>query len=132
MRNVTIVVPVLITSCQVSEKWKSGPVASHVSTTSVATRKDKGRPAQREVALATRVNQDRDFVGRIVFVTSDTLSPPPARNGHVLLANAWWKPFDCITERRARHRRRVAIEKDPQRLLVLLADFAEHPAHRLV
>jgi hypothetical protein len=26
IRKVTIVVPVLITSCQVSEKWKSGPV----------------------------------------------------------------------------------------------------------
>jgi hypothetical protein len=34
-----IVVPVLITSCQVSEKWKSGPVINHTSTTASANMK---------------------------------------------------------------------------------------------
>ena len=33
IRNVTIVVPVLITSCQVSEKWKIGPVTSQTTIT---------------------------------------------------------------------------------------------------
>jgi hypothetical protein len=30
MRKVMMVVPVLITSCQVSEKWNTGPVAAHM------------------------------------------------------------------------------------------------------
>jgi len=37
IRNVRTVVPVFTTSCQVSEKWKSGPVANHTSTATTAT-----------------------------------------------------------------------------------------------
>ena len=40
MRNVTIVVPVLIASCQVSLKWKSGPDASQTAIKPIATMTD--------------------------------------------------------------------------------------------
>ena len=49
IRNVTTVVPVLITSCQVSEKWKSGPVAAHTITISAAAMKAQGVPTAFEV-----------------------------------------------------------------------------------
>ncbi len=45
-----MVVPVLITSCQLSEKWKRGPVAAHASTTAVAIRNARCVPT----AAATR------------------------------------------------------------------------------
>ena len=51
------VVPVLITSCQVSLKPNSGPVATHASTTPSASAKHNGRPVKREAAFAVRVNQ---------------------------------------------------------------------------
>ncbi len=57
MRNVTIVVPVLITSCQVSLNPKMGPVTPHTSTTPTAAAKALGRPAAREDQRAKRVNQ---------------------------------------------------------------------------
>src|SRR2546421_8051645 len=47
IRKVTMVVPVLITSCQVSEKWKSGPVASHSAMTSAARPNAQELPVQR-------------------------------------------------------------------------------------
>jgi hypothetical protein len=45
MRKVTIVVPVLITSCQESEKPKSGPVTAQTTTTPTARMKVEARPA---------------------------------------------------------------------------------------
>jgi hypothetical protein len=62
MRKVTIVVPVLITSCQLSLYPNSGPVSSQASTTSSASAKADGRPTSREVALAKRVKCDRRVV----------------------------------------------------------------------
>ena len=47
-----MVVPVLITSCQVSEKWKSGPVAAHTRTTAIARMKVGVRPDQRDTHCA--------------------------------------------------------------------------------
>src|SRR3954452_7461857 len=52
MRKVTIVVPVLMTNCQVSENWKSGPLMPHATTTPAANRKVEARPAASEVLLA--------------------------------------------------------------------------------
>ncbi len=49
IRKVTIVVPVLITSCQVSEKPNSGPVAAQTTTTSAAVRNAQGDPTALEV-----------------------------------------------------------------------------------
>ncbi len=42
MRNVTIVVAVLMTSCQVVLKWKIGPVISQPTMSAVAATKAMG------------------------------------------------------------------------------------------
>src|SRR5499426_3729851 len=70
IKNVIIVVPVLMTSCHVSLKPKTGPVPAQTTITMTATRKATGRPVARAVHLAKRVNQDLDFVGRIVVLPS--------------------------------------------------------------
>ena len=74
MRNVTIVVPVLMTSCQVSLNPNSGPVAAQTTMTPTAMRKAAGRPVACAVHLASRVNMERDFVGLM-----DGLSEGPRR-----------------------------------------------------
>jgi len=51
IRNVTIVVPVLMTSCQVSLNPNKGPVTAQTSTTATAKRKVAGRPEIREAQL---------------------------------------------------------------------------------
>src|SRR5829696_2743329 len=67
IRKVTMVVPVLMTSCQVSEKPKSGPVTAQTTTTPAATAKAGGRPVARAVHLAKRVNHEVDFDGLTDF-----------------------------------------------------------------
>jgi hypothetical protein len=57
IRNVTIVVPVLMTSCQVSLKPNKRPVTANTRTTAAARRKVAGRPEIREVATASLANQ---------------------------------------------------------------------------
>src|ERR1700760_1535193 len=57
IRKVTIVVPVLMRSCQVSLNPNSGPVIAHTATTATAKRKVAGRPEIREVATASLANQ---------------------------------------------------------------------------
>ena len=59
MRNVTIVVAVLITSCHVSEKSKSGPVTSHVMITAAASSRAYGEPAAFVTRAASRRNKSR-------------------------------------------------------------------------
>ena len=49
IKNVTIVVPVLITSCHVSEKLKSGPKMSQTSTVAQANKKAGVLPVQQVV-----------------------------------------------------------------------------------
>ena len=63
MRKVTMVVPVLITSCQVSLQWKRGPLIAQATTTVSASAKVAGRPVAYAVPLAKRVNQDFDLAG---------------------------------------------------------------------
>ena len=53
IRKVTIVVPVLITSCQVSEKLKRGPVTNQPRTTAKASRNAAGEPTRVEVLWAS-------------------------------------------------------------------------------
>jgi len=53
IRKVRMVVPVLMTSCQVSEKWNSGPVSAQATMTSTAMKKIVGRPTADEVSLAS-------------------------------------------------------------------------------
>ena len=64
IRKVTIVVPVLITSCQVSLKPNSGPVTTQTSTSSTASTKHSGRPVNRAAALARRVKACCDLLHR--------------------------------------------------------------------
>ena len=81
MRKVTIVVPVLITSCQVSLQPKSGPLTSQASTTSNARPKVNGWPVARDVALVKRTNQRLRPVGRMAIlleVGGGPVSTPPA------------------------------------------------------
>src|SRR5687768_6932552 len=56
MRKVTTVVPVLITSCQVSEKPKSGPVTAQTSTTPRARPKANGVPLSTDTRWASFLN----------------------------------------------------------------------------
>src|SRR5687767_8491424 len=54
MRKVTIVVPVLITNCHVSEKPKRGPVAAHSRMTATAAVNVTGLPLMTDADLANR------------------------------------------------------------------------------
>ncbi len=56
IRKVTMVVEVLITSCQVSLKWNSGPEAAQISTSATARMKVAGRPVVVERKLENREN----------------------------------------------------------------------------
>lgn len=47
-----MVVPVLMVSCQFSEKWKKGPAAAQATTSATQIRNAIGLPAARAVALA--------------------------------------------------------------------------------
>jgi hypothetical protein len=65
IRNVMMVVPVLITNCQVSLNRKKGPVTSQRRITAVARLKVEGLPVTRAVVFAKRVKRDPDLVGRM-------------------------------------------------------------------
>src|SRR5690349_19856032 len=51
IRKVMIVVPVLITSCQTSEKWKNGPLMAQTTMIATATRKAQAVPGGAETLL---------------------------------------------------------------------------------
>lgn len=54
IKNVMMVVSVLITNCQFSEKWNSGPTAAQASTVSNAAQNTNGEPAHRVTPDANR------------------------------------------------------------------------------
>src|SRR5262245_24668154 len=56
MRKVMIVVPVLMTSCQVSLNPNNGPVTAQIRTMVTAIPNATGRPVQRAPCLANRPN----------------------------------------------------------------------------
>jgi hypothetical protein len=56
MRKVTIVVPVLITSCHVSEKPNNGPVTTQSRMTRHAVKNAQGRPVKSAILDAVREN----------------------------------------------------------------------------
>ncbi len=58
-----MVVPVLITSCQVSLQRKIGPVTAHTMTTVSASANETGCPVQCAVSFEKRVNAEVDFPG---------------------------------------------------------------------
>jgi hypothetical protein len=61
IRKVIIVVPVLITSCQVSENWKSGPVNAQARITATAKINTSGEPTIMDVFVANLLK--RSFIG---------------------------------------------------------------------
>src|SRR5574338_273384 len=75
MRKVTIVVPVLMTSCQVSLKWKSGPLTAHATITKTAMPKVTGCPEARAVALAKRVKDSEIGMVQHALGSGDGLWP---------------------------------------------------------
>ena len=56
IRNVTMVVPVLITSCQVSENPKKGPEIAQTTTVPRARANTQALPTSREPTFATSAN----------------------------------------------------------------------------
>ena len=67
MMNVTILVPVLITNCQVSENPNTGPVIAQTNTRSRAIIKAAELPAQQVILLA-QASKDRFFPFLSVFM----------------------------------------------------------------
>ena len=61
IRNVMMVVPVLITSCQVSEYLKNGPVTAHASTVRVAVIKAAVEPENWVILSAIRPKNELDL-----------------------------------------------------------------------
>src|SRR5256885_754689 len=57
IRNVTMVVPVLMTSCQVSENLKYGPATAHNTTTRHAPMKTHVRPVHSVAVREKRSNR---------------------------------------------------------------------------
>jgi hypothetical protein len=72
IRKVTMVVEVLITSCQVSEKPNTGPVIAHTPTAAMQRMKASGLPASLATPLAKRVK---------ICVGSTTLQTDVVRRG---------------------------------------------------
>lgn len=68
IKNVTIVVPVLITSCHVSLKPKIGPSVAQTITVRLAKAKAMGRPVTWATNFAKRVNQDCEETKRALFI----------------------------------------------------------------
>src|SRR5271155_4410197 len=57
IRKVTMVVPVFMTSCQVSEKWNKGPVIPQTTIIITATANAHLDPSQPEAVAANFPNQ---------------------------------------------------------------------------
>src|ERR1700737_249014 len=57
IKNVTIVVPVLMTSCQLLEKWQAGPSNAQTTTADNAVRNPQRPPVTRIVQPETLVNR---------------------------------------------------------------------------
>jgi hypothetical protein len=56
IRKVMIVVPVLMTHCQTSEKWKIGPVSAQTTIIATAAMKAQADPVASETLLANLRN----------------------------------------------------------------------------
>src|SRR5690349_19247773 len=85
MRNVTTFVPVLITSCHVSEKRKTGPVAHHTTMTATATKNDQAEPTTSDVRDANLRN--RSFMAQALLRSRlqhsrEGAGPQHAQNSH--------------------------------------------------
>jgi hypothetical protein len=73
IQNVTTVVPVLMTSCQLSEKWKSGPLAAQIRTTVTESTKAVGRPVAFDTARAKERKPWAESIVSILTTKTDRL-----------------------------------------------------------
>src|SRR5437867_1535608 len=121
IRNVTIVVPVLITSCHVSLKPKCEPKSAHTTIITAARMKVAGRPEMWAVHFVSRVNHVRDLVGLMVAGCYHSVHPLNAPQVEARpLAAGRSGPCRCRTGRRAgrrsnAHRHRRAAGAEPRR-----------------
>src|SRR6476660_1762768 len=85
IRNVTMVVPVLITSCHVSENPKSGPLTAHTRTMPAAVMNVDARPAASEVLLASSPKNfeipEDSLAFSVPFMDSSPLCQPAGKFG---------------------------------------------------
>src|SRR5688500_6751997 len=81
IRKVTMVVLVLITSCQVSLKRNRGPVRAQARMIPTAAANATGLPVTRAVRLAKRVNHEFDLRGRMYssLIAAESLLRGPER-----------------------------------------------------
>src|SRR5262245_29662512 len=77
MRKVTMVVPVLMTSCQVSEKPKIGPVTAQATITATAIMKAQGEPTAPAVTWANL--RKNSFIPPAPCYTA-SIGPPAAHH----------------------------------------------------
>jgi hypothetical protein len=64
MQNVMMLEVVFITSCQVSEKWNTGPVRAHTMTVPTARRRANGLPTASVSRRDASLNRSRKEAGR--------------------------------------------------------------------
>jgi hypothetical protein len=76
IRKVMIVVPVLITSCQVSLKPKIGPVTIHTMITESARKNVLGLPLNRDAFFARR-----EYIEEVLIMESALRRPTPGPSG---------------------------------------------------
>jgi hypothetical protein len=69
IRKVTIVVPVLMTSCHVSENRKIGPVTAQTTMTVMARRNAHFDPSQNDALAAKRPKRSADGGSTLVSAT---------------------------------------------------------------
>src|ERR1700733_7767056 len=98
IRMVTIVVPVLITSCQVSEKWKIGPSMAQITMTNPAPANAHLDPNHPDAEAANCPNQS--FEVRVCISRGDLFIP----NLHILkprhyCSNSGEQPTRSLTQR---------------------------------
>jgi len=81
MRNVTIVVPVLMTNCQVSLKWNSGPVTIHTAMTQTSKDEHSWPTAEvrgrlRKPGVPSGVTHTKPLFGRLTLNMGDRRGLP--------------------------------------------------------
>ncbi|SIT45417.1 exported hypothetical protein [Paraburkholderia piptadeniae] len=120
IRKVTIVVDVLITSCQVSLKWNIGPLTAHTMTSATAITNVAGFPVIEERLVENFENQSLFVTGgscRVKVIPDDTHSPALApkklqgtSDGFSALARSRNEPDDFQTGNRIKGERNEHAE----------------------
>ena len=75
IKNVIMVVPVLMTSCQVSEKWNNGPVAPQTITKLAAIENAEVEPENFVMAPAKRPKNEPEVGVSIIKMSAVKYAP---------------------------------------------------------